>query len=806
MRITTAIFLFLTLKSLAQTNLNINGKVFDKSNSSELPYAIVALFDANKKLISGTTTDEKGSFEFTAKIEDTLHINIKYIGFNPFDTSLVPSIKNTNLNFIFSLTSQENQLEEVTVSTERATSSFHIDKQSFNAAKLGNIVSGTGLDIIRRLPSVIINSEGAILMRGNAEFLVTINGKFTNQTTADVLTQLPANTIENIEIISSPSASLDADGKAGIINIITKKNIAEGWGIVFNTNISSIHPKRYGTDFTFYHNNSKFNSFITANYRSYNIGGYRKGEFRTLFNDTITYLPSSGERPTEELIYGLRAGTNYSINKSAFLNLGMYYGYKQNDRTANLHYKQFSNGEKPLDLYRRFDNNKVERLFYNQNLFLRNGRFFTTNTDFSKTFTNQSKLSFAAIYEYSILGGPLQNQNIDETNGILFLKERSDEKSPLNAWRLQTDYSFPIKKDMILETGYQFRSVHHTGQFNFERLNIPNDTWETDPEFSDELDLRQTIHAGYIQLNGQYKQLKYRAGLRAEQMYRTLTHLLGTTPINLNQLNFFPSIQVLWKLQNDQELKFGYSKRIDRPTTKALSPFKNHRHSEAIWIGDPNLLPEISDNVEVAYIKKFEKGSISFTAYNNYTTNLIFRTNRSYSRITLLTLLTNAGNSNSTGFEFILDWQIIKWMRLYFSGNTYYFNISDLKNAETNASNSMNYNLNGNISFRISPKYRIQWDANYISKTVTAQGFDTDLFGSNVGLKYAINKKCTFDLLFQNIFNSNVQTITTKNSSFYSSIEYTKFDRIVQLSLSYRFNDSGKNSKTIKTEYGEKDF
>ncbi len=797
---------FLPLTICTQNAFNIKGKVIDKSNSTELPYAVVALFDVNKKLISGTTTDEKGSFELTSKIEDTLRIKIKYIGFDPFDTLLVPNLKNTNLNFIFSLTSQTNQLEEVTVSKERANSSFHIDKQSFNAAKLGNFVSGTGLDIIQRLPSVTINSEGAILMRGNAEFLVTINGKFTNQTAADVLSQLPANTIENIEIISSPSASLDAEGKAGIINIVTKKNIAEGWGIVFNANVSSIHPKRFGTDFTFYYNNSKFNSFITTNYRKYNIGGYRKGEFRTLFNDTITFLPSSGERPTEELIYGLRAGTNYLINKSAVLNLGMYYGYKQNDRTANLHYMQFSNSQQPLNLYQKFDNSNPERRFYNQNLFVRTGQFYTINTDFSKTFTNQSKLSLAAIYEYSVLGGPLQNQNTDDNNGSLFLKERSDETSPLNALRLQADYSFPIKNSLSLETGYQFRTVHHTGQFNFERLNIPNDTWETDPEFNDELDLSQTVHAAYVQLNGQFKQITYRTGFRAEQMDRTLTHLLGTTPINLNQLDLFPSIQVLWKLKTEQELKFGYSKRIDRPTTKALSPFKNHRHSEAIWIGDPNLLPELSDNIEIAYIKKFEQGSISLTVYNTYTTNLIFRTNESYSRITLFTLLTNAGNSNSTGFEFISDWQIAKWLRLYLSGNTYYFNISDIKNAEVNTSNSMNYNLKGNVSFRIHPNFRIQWDANYISKTVTAQGYDTDLFLSNVGFKYTMNKKCTFDLLLQNIFNSNIQTITTKNSSFYSSIEYTKFDRIVQLSLSYRFNDSGKNGKTIKTEYGEKDF
>ncbi len=799
-------FLFLSFWGFTQNTLNIKGKVIEKGNNSELSYATVALFDTHEKLISGATTDEKGGFELSTKVVDTVHIKIQYVGFNPFDTLVVSNPDNLHFNFIFSLTPQSSQLSEITVKAERAATSIQMDKQSFAVAKLGNTVSGTGLDVLQRLPSVTINSEGKILMRGNAEFLVTINGKFTNQTAADVLAQLPANTIESIEILSSPSASLDAEGKAGIINIVTKKEIAAGWGIVYNANLSSINPQRYGSDFTFYHSNARFNSFITANYRQYNIGGYRKGEIRTLYRDTITYSPSGGERPTEEKIYGIRAGTNYTLNKTTSINGGIYYGYKQNDRTANLNYKQFANGQKPLNIYQNFDNSQLEQLFYNQNLFSRTGQFFTTNTDFTKIFSNKNKLSLTAIYEYSVLGGPLRNQNTDNISGKITLKERSDEVSPLNAWRLQADYAIFLSDKISLETGYQWRTVHHEGQFTFERLNIATNVWEKDPEFNDDLDLRQTVHAVYVQLNGQYKQVKYRAGLRGEQMFRNLTHTLGNSPTQLNQFDFFPSFQALWKLENRQELKLGYSKRIDRPTTKALSPFKNHRHSEAIWIGDPYLLPEISHNMELGYIKKYEKGSISLTTYHNRTSNLIFRTNDSYNRITLLTIATNAGNSTSTGLEFISDWQITKWCRFYLSGNGYYFNISDIKNAEVNSTNSINYNINGNISFKIRQKWQVQADATYLSKTVTAQGFDTELLLSNIGIKYALTKKLIANLVWQNIFNTNVQTITTKSPLFYSAVEYSKFDRIIQLSLSYRFNDSGKSSKSIKTEYGEKDF
>lgn len=235
---------------LAQNSLHIQGNVLDKVAREGLPYATVALLDTDKKIVSGATTDEKGGFQILAKPADTFYIKVQYVGFQTLDTLFATKGGNTVLDVMLLLAPQTSELRQVTISAERATGSVQMDKQTFNVAKLGNTTAGTALDVFQRLPSITINSEGKILMRGNAEFLVTVNGKFTNQTAADVLAQLPANIIENIEIISSPSASLDAEGKAGIINIVTKQNIAPGWGIIANANLSS--TERYGGDFTFY--------------------------------------------------------------------------------------------------------------------------------------------------------------------------------------------------------------------------------------------------------------------------------------------------------------------------------------------------------------------------------------------------------------------------------------------------------------------------------------------------------------------------------------------------------------------------
>ncbi|MDX2281584.1 MAG: outer membrane beta-barrel family protein [Saprospiraceae bacterium] len=788
--------------AFAQQSLQVSGHIMDKNTAEALPFATVALLDSGKKLVSGTTTDEAGSFQIALARRDTFYLKVQYVGFQSLDTLLMAKDDRSALNLMLLLAPNTGQLSEVVISSEKSVGSFQMDKQTFNVAKLGNITSGTGLDVLQRLPSVTINAEGKILMRGNAEFLVTVNGKFTNQTAADVLAQLPANTIETIEIITSPSASQDAEGKAGIINIVTKQKTAEGWGITANVNASG--KARFGGDFTYFQTKKRFNSFFTANLRRYDIGGYRLGEIRTLVQDTVTYSPSGGDRPTAETIYGIRAGTTFNISKSVSLNGGIYYGYKQNDRIAKLNYRQFSSTAQPLDLYRRFDEQTLERSFYNENLFVRTGHFFTTNTDFTKFFKNRSKIALAAIYEFSVLGGPLRNEDRTAQNGQVILRERSDERSPLNAWRLQTDYTKNLSKNFVFETGYQWRKVHHKGDFDFGRLNLASGIWETDAGFNDSLDLKQTIHAGYVQISGQHKNLQFRAGLRGEQMFRTVTHQRGVNV--LNQFDFFPSFQTHWKINAAQEIKVGYSKRIDRPTTKALSPFKNHRHSEAIWVGDPELRPEITHSIEATFTQKFTKGSLGLTAYHNRTSNLIFRVNDSYSRITLLTISTNAGNSRSTGMEAITEWQATEWWRLYFSGNAYLFQLNAIENASRDHAQSVNFNLNANTSFRISERWRIQWNATYLSRTVTAQGNDTDMLLSNIGLKFSISKRWTADLLFQNIFDDNRQRITTQGDNFFSSTEYSKYDRLIQLTLGYRFNEAGKSAKNIKTEYGEKDF
>ena len=798
--------LFAACATIFAQSRRIKGKVLDAVTHAPLQYASVYLLRKDSILIKGNATDNAGEFSFKVSNTKELVLKVEFIGYRHFDTLLVndDSQKDILLPDIL-LNRSGSSLQEVTIEGKRANNTIQLSKQIIQAKQFANAANGTGLDLVQRLPSVTVNTEGNILLRGNANFQVLINGKLTNRTPSEVLAQIPANAIESIEMITTPSASYDAEGKAGVINIITKKNVLKGWSVAGNGMFGGAVPLRLGGDISINYATAKWNSFVSGDARQYNIKGYRIGEVRTIYNDTATFQSSDGIRPLEDKQYGLRAGTTYTPNSSNVFNAGVYYGYKQNDRTANLHYKEYIQTNAPLDLYNQ-NWPAPDKVFYNQNLFVRTGKFFTLNVDYTHSFKNKNKLSILGIYEYSVLGGPLRNQDNDEVSGALLLKERSDERSPLNGWRLQTDYSIPLKNKNKIELGYQWRTVHHKGDFNFERLDISSGAWQKDPAFNDQLDLRQSIHSPYLQYAGQHKLFSYTIGLRGEYMNRNFNHTLGTVPFKVEQVNLFPSLQGLWNLPDNQKLRIGYSKRIDRPTTRLMSPFMNHRHSEFIEVGDPQLLPEITNVIELSYSKNWKKISITATAYFNKVKDKIFRVNDVYNRVILLRTFTNAGNTSSTGFEFSSDVKALSWLRFYVSGNIYQLHIDGFVKGINVNQNSFNYNVNGNTSVDISKKFKLQLDANYVSKTVTAQGEDGELFLANAGLRYLLNGKLTTGLLLQNIFNSNHQTITNKGTNFYVTTNYIKYDRVLQLSISFRLNDTGKKGRAVKTEYGEKDF
>ena len=798
----TASILFISIQVWGQDQM-LKGIVQDGITEKILPYANLSLWKKDSTVFQGLLSDSLGQFSFKNIPANISFVKVQALGYRSYNASLVG--KNSFLTI--KLKPETTVLNEVIVQGERASNSTQIDKQVFNARQFQNAANGTGLDLIQRLPSVTVNTEGNVTLRGSSGFILLVDGKPSSRNPADVLAQIPSNLIESVEVLTTPSARYDADGKAGMINIITKKDSQIGTSWSGNMMNAGTNPLRWGGDIMWTLAEKKWNIFAAADYRRFDIEGFRVGEIRTILKDSLTYMPSTGIRDYRDFQYSLRAGGSFYPKSTDVFNWSAYVGEKQTDRTANLHYKDFIQTGNSLSLFST-QFKSPSREFYNQNLFVRSGKFQTFTADYSHTYANKSKLNALALYEYSELGGPLNNYDTYEGTSQLLLWERSTETSPLTALRFQIDYLLPLSNNRKLEIGYHIRQIQHDGDFLFERLNLSNQQWKSDPTFSDQMKLSQKIHAPYIQLNGTKNIFRYALGLRTEYLSRTLTHNAEPNKIYaLDQIYLFPSFQGQWKISDSYSFRTAYSRRIDRPTTKLMSPFKNHRHAETIENGDPNLLPEIADIVEIGISKSYENISFTATAYVNFLKDKVFRVNEIYSRTILGRTYTNAGNSQSTGMEFTTEIKATKKWKIYLSGNLYQFDVQGKFNGIETTQNSFNYNFNGNTVIDILPRLRFAWDFNYLSRSVTTQGIDSELFQSNASLKYTLwQNKGSLTFQAQNIFNTNIQTIQTQTKDFFSSTDYRKWDRVFQISLGFRINDRGQKVKSTKTDYGEKDF
>lgn len=787
--------------------VRFTAKVLDETTKQPIQYVSIEAWSIDSVFLGGAVTNKEGEFGLSVKADKRPFLKISFLGYQSFvfTPSLNEGQKKIQLSDIF-LRASFGSLNEVVVQGQRKNYNVLIDKQVITAKQFQIAQNGTGIDVLQKISSVTVTNEGEIALRGSVGFIVFINGKRSNRAPADVLAQLPANSIESVELITSPSAKYDADGKTGIINIVTKKAVDEGWSINGNGMFAGTDPLRYGADLMLTYGAKKWNVYAGGDYRRYDFNGRRTGIVRTLYQDTLTYMPSDGARDFMEYQYSFRSGVSFVPNAANHFNISVYAGKKRSDRTANLHYDAFYEKGKTNLFENSFSSALIK--FYNHNLFSRIGEFKTIDFDYAHVFTNKSKLTLLGMYEHSVLGGPLNNQDYYEGMNTPFQDENSTEKSPLNGLRLQADYTIALNSKLSLTAGYQLRQLKEDGYFFYERLDTTtNGIYFKDQSFNDSIHLEQTIQAGYVQLDGKHKELSYSFGLRAEYLNRSLQGKIDPTNYSYNKVNWFPSVQALWNLKAQQKLRLGYSRRIEWANVKMLSPFKNHRHEETIEVGFPSLQPEISDIIELSYSKSWKRFDFAATTYYNKIKDKVFRVNEIYSRTILLRGYTNAGNTTSVGFELASNIKLAEWWGIALSTNIYNYQINGtFKNVSINQQ-SINYNGNATTTIDFTKRFKFQWGFTYTSNTVTSQGHDTKLFLSTAGGRYSIfNKKGYIGLQINNIFNTNNQTIITQAPDFYSSTQYIKYDRALQLSIGWQLNSNAKKAKASKTDYGEKEF
>ncbi len=807
----------------------ITGKV--KDGDYPLEYATATLFSTpTKTIVAGVVTDAKGNFKIENNASGNYYLEISFIGFDKKTIKdLVITSKNTKINVgTIQLVTAGTKLDDVVIKSEKRTVVSKIDRQVYDAKSFQNSQGGSATDVIKNLPSVSIDSQGDVSVRGTTGFMVLLNGKPTQGSISAILGQLPANAIDRVEVVTAPSAKYDPDGKAGILNIITKKgatdgaytqlNVKGGFPSIENYN-NKENAQRYGIDGTYNVKKEKWDISLGGNFGRNDIQGRREGDVFTnnVTKNYKTQFPSDGERSTNELNYSGRFTVDYNPNAADNFSVGFYAGKRKVERTADIFYNNTTTSLTDGSAIKNFN-------YYNHNLRIRDGDFSLGSFNYSHSFKNKSKLTTSFLYEYTLLGGPTTNLNLGYADhSTVYQDEYNTNDNPLYGTRAQLDYEFKPFSFGKLETGYQFRKLQNNGNFIYERRNGTSGLFEIVPEFTSVVNLERLIHSGYLQLNGSKAKWEYAAGLRLESMNRDF-YLKGynQTAENLSYdyVKLFPSASAQYTMDNNVKLKAGYSKRVDRAPSYQMNPFKEREHSETFEQGDKNLRPEFTDLIELGISKNFKGGHSFFaTAYYRNVQNLINRVNTlSYTTAGVLNdtildrIYSNVGRGKTVGLEVGSQFKpTTKWTN-FVGANVYNFNIDGSYNGQRINSSAIQYSINANSTYAFSSTTSLQFTMNYLSKKITAQGEDSRFYSPNLSLrKTFLDNQLVATLQWQNIdmglLDTNEQRITTyKPGQFYTTTNYVYEVDMVLLNLTYTFNKTKNRSKFIDSEFGKKEF
>ena len=812
-------YFFILLCLLSQLFFGqISGFVLDSQNKAPIEYATIVI-KKGTEVLDGTISKKDGSFEISINPESNYIIDISFLG---YETQSIDSFEIEKGNMIalgeILLQPTQTQLEEVVLNSNISSIQSKIDRQVYAASEFSIAKGGNASDLIRNIPSISINAIGEISVRGSSGFVVLLNDKPIQSDVQSLLNQIPANSIKNVEVITAPSAKYDAEGKGGIINILTLKNTFEGDYFQVNTLLgapsiqdyeNAESAQRFGADITYNTVREKWNLSTGFSFQRNDISGRREGDVYTIIGDKYTRFPSDGERSFDEVNYSGRLTADYQLSENDLISLGLFAGKRTKDRTADILY--YAN-------YAIISDIKYEFQYYNENLRIRKSDFVLGSLDYEHNFENKAELTSSILYEYTLLGGPTTNRNLGHPdNSIIYQDEYNTNDNPLYGLRINLDYKFKPLSIGTLEMGYQYRNLDHTGDFVYERKNNATQIFELIPDFSSEVNLKRSIHAGYLQFNGSFEKWVFAMGLRLENMEREL-NLKDKTGFldedySLGFTKLFPSASLNYEVNENTNIKLAYSKRIERTTTFKMNPFPEREHSETLEQGDPNLHPELIDQVEVGFNFKNNNGDSFFSnIYYRNVNNLINRVNTIYNDTILNRIYSNVGNAKAFGGELGTEFTVAKKLKTFASFNLYNYQIDGEFDKSPISSKGTIFSLNLNSTYSFSGNTFAQFNYNYLSNRITAQGKDSRFYSPNLTLtKRFWNNQLTASLQWKNmdmgLMNTNEQRITTSRpDKFYTTTNYVYEVDMILFSLSYNFNNRNNTAKFIDSEFGKREF
>ncbi len=753
-----------------QQKIKISGKVLEQGTNAALEMAGVSL--VSERPVASVVTNAQGEFTLTAAA-GAYTLKIAFIGYK--EKSIALSLQKDQAIPTIFLEPDAMVLEAVDINSEKSTIEHQLDKKVFNVGKELVSKGGSATDILNNVPSVAVNANGVVSLRGNSGVRILINGKPSVLTANNGLEQIPAENIEKVEVITNPSSKYDSEGTAGIINIVLKKNKNSGFGssVQLTTGVPDNHALGYNGSYK----NSKINFFTDLRYRYMTFLGHGSN-LRTNYADgTVNFLDQTTGRERNFKTFNVYVGGDYYINDRNTLTLSYYYRHNTSNNKVDYSFdyldanRQITQGIEATERYREPQKAHQVELNYVRN-FEKEGQKFTVNLQYDHWNDDENEL--------------ISEQQKFPAATVRTLKSRDMESS--KDFLFQSDYTIPTGEKSKVEFGVKG-----------EIREIDSDYEVFDNAFLiDSLDnvlhYREKIFGAYFQYAGGIQKLQYLLGLRAEHADTGSDDLRNEFNIDKNYTDLFPTAHLTYNFTDVFNVQLSYSRRIQRPRFWQLNPFGGIADRRNMTVGNPDLDPMYTDSYELSTLIKWKSVTINPAVYHQFSTNLFEDSYQTNADGVLISQQINSGKESRIGAELSLNYSPIKWLTL--SGEMNYFTFEQ-KGIYRVSDQAFTSRLNARIKHKT---WNFQAIYNYQGARESGQNFYQAQHWLDLGMgKDFWGEKATVTLKADNVLDSRAfkGSVTGEDytSSFYNRFSGTR----VYATLTYRFNRK-KNEKERQPE------
>lgn len=781
--------------AIAQDHIfRITGRIIEAEAQTGLGFATVQLLrDGDSTILATINSAENGAFALEAPGAGNYRVQIDFIGYDSYTSPLIrlDQLNRTHQLNTITLGVSGKTLDEIMVQAQKSTMQLALDKRIFNVGQDLANAGGTGVDILSNIPSVAVDVDGNVSLRGSSSVRILIDGKPSGLVSIKGgagLHQLQANMIERVEIITNPSARYEAEGMGGIINIVLKKERKEGFNGSFD--VITGYPENFGLAANVNYRKKNINFFVnyTASYR--NAPGRNRLYQETYRNDSTFIFTKEMDSWLRGMYNTARAGLDYFIDDKNILTAAYTYRISKGKRYSDIWFHDYeSNLKNPTSFTKRTQDetetepNSEYALTYKRT-FKRPGRELVADIRHLNNWENSDQYFNEDVY------------NPDGTaSGIPHLLQRSVNFETERQYLFQLDYVHPFSEKGKFETGIRTSFRNMTNDYTVTQRD-EDGSWFELPGLTNDFVYNENIHALYAIYANQFKKLTYQAGLRGELTDVTTT-LKQTNEVNpRDYVNLFPSAHVTYDLPNDHALQLSYSKRVRRPQYNDLSPFMTFSDNRNYWSGNPDLNPEYTDSYELGHIKYMHNASVTSSVYYRYTTGKILSVREVFEDGTSFTRPENMATENSFGAEVTGSWSVTpKWKM---DGSVNFFRaITDGKNVnETFESDTYSWIARLLSRVTVLKKTDVQFRGNYEAPQQLPQGRRKSIATLDISATRDILKdKATLTLNIIDVFNSRKFRHITEGANFYSSGVSQGRLRQVNLTFNYRLRQAKKKAK-----------